>query len=222
MISLRLLVDDQEQMVDIRGLFIAGWAGRNEAAVRVHVEELQTMGVSAPSTTPAFYRISASRLTTSDVIEVMGADSSGEAEYVLLMLRGELYVGIGSDHTDRKVEVIGVTLSKQMCDKPLGKIFWRYKDLAPHWDKLRLRSFRTSEGVRENYQDGSVAELLPPEVLLEKFGVSLPEGHVMFCGTVAVTSRIRGAEEFEVELFDPILGRSLHHKYHCVSFPEGA
>lgn len=203
----------------IGGLLIAGWAGRDQAAVTAHILELEKLGVSPPSTTPVFYRISTSRLTTAGSIEVMGEESSGEAEFVLLMLRGELYVGIGSDHTDRKAETIGVTLSKQICDKPLGRTLWKYSEVAPHWDSLRMRSYGSVAGVRENYQDGSVAELLAPEDLLERLGHSLPERYVMFCGTIPTMNGIKSAEDFEVELVDPVLGRSLEHKYRCVALP---
>ncbi len=33
----------------------------------------------------------------------------------------ELFVGVGSDHTDRKAETINVSLSKQMCAKPVSR-----------------------------------------------------------------------------------------------------
>src|SRR5258708_28829629 len=41
--------------------------------------------------------------------------------------------------TDREVETYGVTVSKQMCDKPLAPLFWPYDEVAPHWDRLMLR-----------------------------------------------------------------------------------
>ena len=39
-----------------------------------------------------------------DRIEVSGGDSSGEVEFVLIGWQGRIFVGCGSDHTDRKVE----------------------------------------------------------------------------------------------------------------------
>ncbi len=69
---------------------------------------------------PIFYRASAARLTTDDAIEALGAASSGEAEFVLLRHGGRLWIGAGSDHTDREVEKYGVSVSKQMCDKPIA------------------------------------------------------------------------------------------------------
>jgi len=51
--------------------------------------------------------VSASLFTHADEIQVSGADTSGEVEFVLLKDR-ELRVAVGSDHTDRKAETIGV------------------------------------------------------------------------------------------------------------------
>jgi hypothetical protein len=100
---------------------IAGWTGRDPVARDKHIAELEAIGISRPATTPIYYRVSARRLTTTDSIEVSGGDSSGEVEFVLIGWQGRIFVGLGSDHTDRKVEAYSVTVSKQMCDKPL----WR-------------------------------------------------------------------------------------------------
>ena len=39
---------------------------------------------------------------------------------MLIGWQGRIFVGCGSDHTDRKVEAYSVTVSKQMCDKPIA------------------------------------------------------------------------------------------------------
>lgn len=216
-ISLRL--DGQEALVDAKGLIIAGWAGRDAAVVQAHIEELAELGVAPPASTPLFYRVSAALLTVADTIEVLGEDSSGEAECVLLRWGGELWVGIGSDHTDRKVEAVGVSLSKQMCEKPVGRLFWRFSEVEPHWDALALRSWRVEDGARVAYQDGSTSELLAPAELIAKLGGRLEEGWLMFCGTVPVIGPIRGARRFAVELSDPVRGRALSHEYGSVVLP---
>ncbi len=38
---------------------------------------------------------------------------------MIVLADGKRYLGIGSDHTDRKVETYNITVSKQMCDKPV-------------------------------------------------------------------------------------------------------
>src|SRR4030095_4499038 len=105
---LPLLLDDAQgglkhHNVSIDHAVIAGWTGRYAASVEKHIKELEVLGGKRPATTPIFYRVAAARLTTADSIEVMGGASSGEVEFVLLQFHGRLWVGTGSDHTDREV-----------------------------------------------------------------------------------------------------------------------
>lgn len=208
--------------VDLRGVVIAGWAGRDRQAVEAHIAELEELGVAPPATTPVFYRVSAARLTCAPRIQVMGEDSSGEVECVLLRYEGALYVGVGSDHTDRKAETVGITLSKQLCEKPIGRDFWRFEDVRPHWDELRISSFAGDSDRRDLYQLGALSELLPPATLIEKLGHDLPEGYVMFCGTVPVIGGIRASESFGIRLEDPVLNRAIDHEYACDNLPVAA
>src|SRR5689334_12849926 len=124
--------------VPIHNLIIAGWTGRDRGAVDAHIKELAELGVAPPARTPIFYRVSASLLTTDAAVDVIGTDSSGEVECVLLNRGGEWWVGVGSDHTDRKAERVGVTLSKQLCPKPIASSFWSFNDVEAHWDELIL------------------------------------------------------------------------------------
>jgi hypothetical protein len=88
----------------VRELVIAGWTGRDVAALEKHIRELEAIGVKRPKTTPIFYRVAAALLTSDDTIEVLGDQSSGEAECVVYSFDSGLFVGVGSDHTDRKAE----------------------------------------------------------------------------------------------------------------------
>ena len=145
----------------------------------------------------------------------------GEVEFVLLQFHGRLWVGTGSDHTDREVEAYGVTVSKQMCEKPVAPQFWAFDDIAAHWDRLVLRSRATIAGKRLLYQEGSVAAMRHPEDLIARYAKGgLNEGTLMFCGTLAVHGGLRPAERFEFELEDPVRGRKIHHAYSVVSFPN--
>ena len=194
-------------------LVIAGWTGRDEAALRKHIEELEAIGVKPPKTTPIFYRVSANLLTVADAIQVSGADTSGEVEFVLLAKTDGLWVTVGSDHTDRKAETIGVSLSKQLCAKPTSKEAWRYDDVKPHWEKLVLRSW--SDG--ELYQEGPVTAMRSPEDLLSKY--PLQPGSAMFCGTLAAKGGIRPGKLFRMELEDPVRKRKLAHEYRINALP---
>jgi hypothetical protein len=206
---------------DIKHLVVAGWTGRDQGALEAHIRELEALGIARPKTTPIFYRVAASLLTTADRIEVIGTESSGEVEVIVYALADGLWLGVGSDHTDRKAEAIGVTLSKQMCGKPVGPTLWRFGDVAPHWEKLTLRSFVTRDGKRRLYQEGSVTTMRPPDELIRLYtgGAELPPGTAMFCGTLAVHGGIEGGELFEMELDDPVLGRRLTHSYRIEQLP---
>ena len=206
----------------IKRLVIAGWTGRNVAALEAHIKELEAIGVKRPKTVPIFYRVACSTLTTATFIEVMADKSSGEVEFVLFALEDGLWLGVGSDHTDRKAETIGVTLSKQLCAKPVGLTLWRYDEVKPHWDKLMLRSFVPDGGKRRLYQEGPVTNMRSPEELIKLYtgGDKLTPGTAMFCGTFAVHGDISYSGTFDMELEDPVLGRKLTHGYKIVSLPD--
>ena len=67
---------------------------------------------------------------------------------MLIQGAAAMRVAVVSEHTDRKAETVGVTLSKQLCAKPVGMTLWRYDEVKPHWDKLVLRSFVPDGGKR--------------------------------------------------------------------------
>ena len=188
-------------------LIIAGWTGRDEAALRKHIKELEELGVKAPKTTPIFYRVAASLFTHATEIQVSGPDTSGEVEFVLIKTSDDLRVAVGSDHTDRKAETIGVTLSKQLCAKPTSTDSWRYDDVKPHWERLILRAWADGE----LYQEGPVTAMRSPEDLMGRH--PLKPGYAMFCGTLAARGGIRPANRFSMELDDPVLKRKLKHEY---------
>jgi HAMP domain-containing protein len=210
------------EIAAVQNLVIAGWTGRNTAALEAHIKELEAVGVKRPKSVPIFYRVAASLLTTAGSIEAMADKSSGEVEFVLYALDDGLWVGVGSDHTDRKAETIGVTLSKQMCAKPVGATLWRYDEVRPHWDKLTLRSYVSEGGARRLYQEGPVTNMRSPEELIRLYtgGDRLAPGTAMFCGTFAVHGGLCYGGTFEMELDDPVLGRKLTHNYKIVSLPD--
>jgi hypothetical protein len=206
----------------IDSLVIAGWTGRNVEALEAHIKELEAIGVKRPKSVPIFYRVACSLLTTAVAIEVMADKSSGEVEFVLFALNDGLWLGVGSDHTDRKAETVGVTLSKQLCAKPVGATLWRYDEVKPHWDKLKLRSYVPDGGKRRLYQEGPVTNMRSPEELIKLYtgGDKLKAGTAMFCGTFAVHGEISYSGTFDMELEDPVVGRKLTHGYKIVSLPD--
>lgn len=202
----------ETRFVGIDNLVIAGWTGRDKDAMEKHMAELEAIGVPRPATAPCFYRASVEQLTQSGRIQVIGVDSSGEVEFFLCALADGLWVGVASDHTDRAVETYDVAVSKQMCAKPVGRTLWRFDELSDHWDELLLASEAVIDGETVPYQEGSVANMLPPARLMELYagaGETLAPGTVMFCGTLAVIGGVRPAGRFAATLVDPVLGREM-------------
>lgn len=140
---------------------------------------------------------------------------------LLLQSGGLLWVGLGSDHTDREVEAYGVTVSKQMCDKPFAPQFWPFSELASHWDALQLRSSLLDNGHNIPYQDGSLIKFREPLDLIRRLTGTdaLPDGMLMFCGTLPVIGGVRTTQEFSLELVDPVLKRCIKHHYRTVTLP---
>ena len=207
---------------DIDDLVIAGWTGRDVAALENHVEELKAIGVQPPSKVPLYYRVAASLLTQADAIQVLGDDTSGEAEPVLVGTADRLFVTVGADHTDRKLESYGVAHSKQVCPKVIGRTAWRFEDVEPHWDRIILRSFIEEGGKKVPYQEGLLGKIRTPRDLIAGWrnrDKRLPAGVAMFCGTLPAIGSIRSSSRFDMELDDPVLGRKISHTYTVQALP---
>ncbi len=216
----RLLCVEPTQLV------IAGWTGRNSAAIEHHIHELEALGVPRPSTVPLYYRVSHQQLTQSDAVESLGAESSGEAEPVLFFTQGEWWLTVGSDHTDRQVETYSVAVSKQMCAKPVANVAWRWTDVVARQDELHLRSRIWENGAWVLYQQGQLSGIRPLESLRDGYWASgqAQEGAFMFCGTFAAIANaaglaIRPAERMQLEIEDTLLQRRLVHTYATQSLP---
>ena len=213
--------------ITIRQAVIAGWTGRDRAAVDHHIAELAAIGVPPPSEVPLFYRISAQLLTSETVIQVVDATSSGEVEPLLIDDGESLYLGLGSDHTDRELESHSVALSKQVCAKPVATTLWDYRDVRDHLDDILLRSFVRDDPAAEwtAYQDGGVAKIRPLDQLIAACPFAAGDGRLepgtaMMCGTLGVLSGgVRPARFFRMEMHDPVLDRTLVHEYETASLP---
>ncbi len=200
-------------------LIVAGWTGRDEASLRHHIEELAAIGVPRPSSVPVFYRNAVSNIVQTSRLEVLGPDTSGEVEPVVVALNDGLWIGLGSDHTDRKAETMGIALSKQLCGKVMGPALWRLDDITAHWDQIIIRSHAIIDGKRELYQEGPLAAMRHPNDLIARYGKSLAPQTVMFCGTLGAKGGIRPGSRFEMELEDPVLKRSMAHAYDIIALP---
>jgi hypothetical protein len=205
---------------------IAGWTGRDAAAIEHHIHELELLGVPAPSTVPLYYRGSAILLTQSESIEVIGPDSSGEAEPVLFFANNEWWLTVGSDHTDRRVETYSVAVSKQMCPKPIAKAAWRWSDVVGYQDEIELHSRILENGEWIPYQKGSFASIRPLNTLRDGFfpTTTPAAGSFISCGTLGAIKNAKGegirpAPCMELEIRDPRRKRSIIHRYSTIVLP---
>ena len=214
---------ERRERVKITKAVVGGWTARDQHGLRHHIEELAKIGVPRPEKTPLFYRVSARRLTTDDAIEALGDGSSGEVEWVMLKYSGRLWVGAGSDHTDRQLETQGISVAKQICDKPIAPRFWLYEEVADHWEQIELSSEIVVKGERKLYQKGVVASLLPPETLLDLYGQDegeMADGTLLFGGTMAAIGGVRTADRFIFTMRDAVLRREITHAYDIRVLPN--
>lgn len=219
--TLDLILDDRREESPLtlapKRFIVAGWTGRDKAAMEHHMAELEAIGIARPASTPVFYRNSVTRLTTTELLQTPGAGSSGEVEFVLFNIDGTLWVGVGSDHTDRDVERYNITVSKQMCDKPICDRLWPFDALQDHWDSLEIESRAVINGEKVIYQHGTVAAMLPPADLIAALeaetGTAFGPGDVMMGGTLPAIGGVRAAERFTFSLRNPQTGDQLSHGY---------
>jgi hypothetical protein len=206
----------------VANVIIAGWTGCDQAALERHIAELEREGVKRPRQTPEFYRVGTGVLTQDMAIQVAGGFSSGEVEAFVLRTGGRWWVGAASDHTDRRLEGYSVTLSKQVCPKPVAPVLWPFDEVAAHWGELRARSWIVTASGRELYQDGTLARNRNPRELVsmyEQRGGVFADGSLMLCGTQPALGGIRYAGRFEFELLDPVLDRRIAHGYDIAVLP---
>jgi len=145
---------------EITSLVIAGWTGRDEAALKKHIRELEVLGVKPPKSTPVFYRVSASLLTCEDAIEVSGGTpvpgNPGPSKPGIKSEEKEAYFRTASKEFKEKLEVpiilVGGIRSPNLAEKLLAegyadyfsmsRPFIREPDLVKRWasgDRSRSR-----------------------------------------------------------------------------------
>lgn len=222
-----LYKDGKEDKVGfvVENIYNGGYAGRDQKHVREHIEELAKVGVPAPTTTPTLYPLANSNLTTSSDIQVQNQETSGEIEYAILWQAGTAYVTVGSDHTDRELENFSVPKSKQASPNVIPPAVWLYDDVKDHWNDIQLKCWATKNGERVLYQDATLAALMPIEdwlPIFSRIGIDKLNNSVFFSGTInTVGKMLIFADKYELEMYDPVLKRSLKHEYNVHVLREG-
>lgn len=196
----------------------AGFTGRDQDEVRHHLDELAAKGIDVPDETPLVYPVIPDTITAASKITVYGKETAGEIEYVLFVTpEGRVFVGIGSDHTDRALEILDIPRAKQICPNLIAPVVWDLEDVKGHWDDLVMECTVTKDGDEILYQKGSLNLLMSPAELMafvsEKIEGPL-NNTVIFSGTVKMeTDGFVYADRFRGRLSDPTLGRGIEFSY---------
>ena len=204
--------------VSVHDAYVAGWTGRDRASVDHHIAELAAIGVAPPSMVPVYYRVSHDLLTVKEAIQVLGPETSGEVEPLVLKADGEMWLGLASDHTDRALETVSVAASKQICAKPLAGALWSFREVENHLDQLILTCDIQEGDTWMRYQEGTLASIRPLPELID--GAGLRDGAAMLCGTLAALGGVRPASHYSMALVDPVLDRSIGLTYSVTALPS--
>ena len=115
-----------------------------------------------------------------------------------------------------------VFVGEKICAKPICPVLWEYEEIRDHWDQILLRSWQTLGGTETAYQEGSLADILPPDVILKELNERVGEidNCVIFSGTVPVLNGFHYGTNFRYEMEDPVLGRKLCYDYDVIAISE--
>lgn len=195
-----------------------GSATVESASAVAHQQEVADVGVQIAFDVPAprVYPMTPSSVTTDEMVGSHHGRTSGEAEIVLLVDGDEMYVGIGSDHTDRELERTSIIWSKQYSPSVLGRRVWSWRYLERHWDDLVVES--TVDGVA--YQSSKASVFLAPPAILDRLAeraVRLPSSYLVFCGTyTSIDNTIRFGRTWSATLRNTVDGSQLSLSYEVV------
>ena len=113
-----------EKTIVYNQLLAIGYAGRNIAKTMEHIKELEEqLGVPAPKKIPTIFQMSNMLLTQDPDIDFVGNNTCGEVEYIIITQGDEIYIGLGSDHTDRKLESASVPKARHSASTIANNFF---------------------------------------------------------------------------------------------------
>jgi 4-hydroxyphenylacetate 3-monooxygenase len=207
--------------VDLVRCYNLGFTMRDAEKMQRHLEEVYKHGITELicARPPLVMPISPWAVLTDNAIEVQRSRTSGEVEIVTLVDdAGEVYAGVGSDHTDRALETVDIAWSKQVAPNVVAPTVWRWSEVRGHWDDVVMESWVVDDGVRVHYQSASVAEFWTPTEMLagvRESVVPVPGALILFSGTVvSLDEQLRFGHEWSLRMHDPVLGRTITHDYH--------
>jgi hypothetical protein len=144
--------------------------------------------------------------------------TSGEVEIVTIVDENdEVFVSVGSDHTDRSLETIDIPWSKQVAPNVVAPQMWRWNDVKDHWDDIHMESWVIDQGETVKYQEAMVNEFWTPAEMVQGLRDSVTRvagANILFSGTVvSIGEKLRFAESWTIKMTDPVLNRVIEHTY---------
>lgn len=185
--------------MEIGRLVVAGYTGRDPDRVQAHIDELASQGIPSPPRVPMFYEVDPRLFQVTDRLEADHDETSGEVEAVLVVLDSGMFVGVGSDHTDRRLERHDIGASKKACPKVVAPSLVSFDEVADSWDSVRIRSWTGRD--RRPYQDGVLGLIREPRELVDMIDPPIEAGTAIFLGTVpTLDGHLAMDDRFEFEL----------------------
>jgi len=214
-----LTVGNRKIVFTVQKMLNLGRTGKDPIEVRKHLEELKKDGIEASIEMPSYNPKIKDKITTNGEIEVLpNSKSSGEVEFVFLFNdESDIFVTVGSDHTDRELAKTNMIFAKNIYPNIISSEVWRYEEVKDHWDDLIMRSWIKKYGKRQLYQEGNLAKLLSPKELFKNAKLKIHgdlKGAIVFCGTFpTLGGELCYSSYFEMELLDEQRKRSIKHIY---------
>ncbi len=225
--------------VEVRRIGCSRHAARDVEGMKASIAETRSKGYAMHPHAGVCFR-SRYLLTNEARIEVQGAQTSGEVEFVALRHGGEIYISVGSDHNDRSLGDMTTTMlgkvydtakMKQLAPAVVASKAWLYDEVKDHWDDIVLRSYLTVDGKRTMLQEFPLSNLLDLNFYMDKCPWFEEEGSVLFGGSSSLAPGVPGhvyqgqetmdgvyfAPDFHCEMVDPVLDRTLTHSYEVLA-----
>lgn len=199
-------------LTDFRGI-VAGYTGRDMAAVQHHIDELAAIGVAPPPEIPMFYPVDAELFDSCGEHPGSVNLTSGEIEPLYIRHNGRFYLGIGSDHTDRDLETKDIGASKRACPKPVAAQVVALDGLGSLClDGCTARSWADGRPYQEGTLDGIRTPADIVELLLERTDIG-DQDFLCLGGTLPLLDgKFIDGTEWRLELAFPD-GTTLEHTY---------
>ncbi|MFB9973850.1 DUF2848 domain-containing protein [Allobacillus sp. SKP2-8] len=217
----QLDVAGETKELAIHKAFCIGYTGRNKENTYAHIKELAEIGIPEPKEVPMLYPVSGNTIFQNQAMEVVGKKTSGEAEVVLIFgdSSEDVYVTVGSDHTDRGLETVDINKSKQVCGKPFATKAWKLRDVLDHWDELELTSQVYVDGEWVDYQQDSLKAIMPYEEIIQYIEkVEAPKKNsIFFSGTVPLKDGFKYGTAFRMTFRDPVNNDEITSEYDIIN-----